>query len=183
LEFVKQNGLQYLLKLFTDDGKLNNYENFTPNLLRSLHNVIINQRTISWDHLENIDKIIDQLICGINASKLFCRHSSVAMMILDSIISMESKYSLKIIQTLQISNLLDYCTKQHDIETQYYALALINIIMSKSDQTIRSSLVRAMSHTTVTTNLRELVQLIIIGDENSNNDSFTSTDTAIQSSR
>ncbi|CAF4234661.1 unnamed protein product, partial [Rotaria magnacalcarata] len=46
--------------------------------------------------------------------------------------------------------------------------------MSKSDQTIRSSLVRAMSHTTVTTNLRELVQLIIIGDENSNNDSFTS---------
>ncbi|CAF4517278.1 unnamed protein product, partial [Rotaria magnacalcarata] len=61
LEFVKQNGLQYLLKLFTDDGKLNNYENFTPNLLRSLHNVIINQRTISWDHLENIDKIIDQV--------------------------------------------------------------------------------------------------------------------------
>ncbi|CAF3452563.1 unnamed protein product [Rotaria sp. Silwood1] len=46
LEFVQQNGLQYLLKLFTHDGKLNNYENFTPHLLRSLHNIMINQQAI-----------------------------------------------------------------------------------------------------------------------------------------
>ncbi|CAF2316749.1 unnamed protein product [Rotaria sp. Silwood2] len=183
LEFVKQNGLQYLLKLFTNDGKLNNYENFTSNLLRSLHNIIINQQAVHWDNLESIDTIIDQLIFGINASKTPCLHSSSAMMILHSIINIESKYSSKIIQTLEISHLLDYCNKQHDIETQYYALSLINVIMSKGDQILRSSLVRAMSNTIVSTNLRELVQLIITGDEHSNNDSCTSMDTSMQSIR
>ncbi|CAF3848933.1 unnamed protein product [Rotaria sordida] len=80
----------------------------------------------------------------------------------------ESKYSLKIIQTLEISHLLDYCSQQHDIETQYYALALIN------------SLLMTMSNTIVSIRLRELVQSI---DEHSNNDSFTSVDMTIQSTR
>ncbi|CAF0860780.1 unnamed protein product [Rotaria sordida] len=183
LEFVQQNGLQYLLKLFTHDGKLNNYENFTPNLLRSLHNIMINQQAIHWDNLESINTIVDQLIFGINASKIPCLHSSSAMMILHSIINIESKYSSKIIQTLEISHLLDYCNKQHDTETQYYALSLINVIMSKSDQLLRSSLVRTMSNIIVSTNLRELVQLIITSDEHSNNDSYTSMDISIQSTR
>jgi hypothetical protein len=33
--------------------------------------------------------------------------------------------------------LFEILFRQHDIETQYYALALINIIMSKGDQTLR----------------------------------------------
>ncbi|CAF5132357.1 unnamed protein product [Rotaria sp. Silwood1] len=83
------------------------------------------------------------------------------MMILHSIINIESKYSSKIIQTLEISHLFDYCNKQHDTATQYYALSLINVIMNKSDKIFRSSLVKAMSNTIVSTSLRELVQLII----------------------
>ncbi|CAF4859031.1 unnamed protein product [Rotaria sp. Silwood1] len=65
-------------------------------------------------------------------------------------INNESKYSLKIIQTLETSHLLDYCSKQNDIETQYYVLALINIIM-----------IMAMSNTIVSIRLRELVQSIV----------------------
>jgi len=49
----------------------------------------------------------------------------------------------------------------YDIETQYYALALINVIMSKSNQNIRQSLVVAMSNQSVITRLRELVQSIV----------------------
>ncbi|CAF0839926.1 unnamed protein product [Rotaria sp. Silwood1] len=98
------------------------------------------------------------------------------MMILHSIINIESKYSSKIIQTLEISHLFDYCNKQHDTATQYYALSLINVIMNKSDKIFRSSLVKAMSNTIVSTSLREL-------DEHSNNDSYTSMDTSIQSIR
>ncbi|CAF4163249.1 unnamed protein product, partial [Adineta steineri] len=161
LEFVQQKGLDYLLKLFIHDEKSNNYENFTSNLLRSLHNIMINQQAINWDNLQSIDTIIDQLISGINYSKVPRSHSSSAMMILYSIINNESKYSTKIIQTLEITHLLVYCSKQHDMETQYYALVLINIIMSKGNQILRSSLLTAMSNTVVAIRLRELVQSII----------------------
>ncbi|CAF1533950.1 unnamed protein product [Adineta steineri] len=183
LEFVEQKGLDYLLKLFIHDEKSNNYENFTSNLLRSLHNIMINQQAINWDNLQSIDTIIDQLISGINYSKVPRSHSSSAMMILYSIINHESKYSTKIIQTLEITHLLVYCSKQHDMETQYYALALINIIMSKGNQILRSSLLTAMSNTVVAIRLRELVQSIINSDEHSNNDSFTSLDTITLSTR
>ncbi|UJR25468.1 hypothetical protein I4U23_006815 [Adineta vaga] len=182
-EFVQQNGLQYLLKLFINDEKSNNFENLTPNLLRSLHNIMVNQQAIDWDNLESIAVIIDLLVTGINQSKITRLHSSSAMMILDSILNNESKYSSNIIQTLQIGHLLDYCSKHQDIETQYYALALINLLMNKGDQMIRSSLVMSMSNTIVTLRLRELVQSIISHDEPSGNDSFTSVDNLIQSTR
>ncbi|CAF0761526.1 unnamed protein product [Adineta ricciae] len=183
LEFVNQYGLDHLLKLFINDEKSNNFENFTPNLLRSLHNIVVNQHAVDWDNLESIDIIIDQLIVGVNQSKITRSHSSSAMMILYSIVNNESKYSSKIIQTLQIGHLLDYCNKQQDMETQYYALSLINVIMSKGDQIIRSLLVVAMSNTIVTLRLRELVQSIINNDEPSANDSFSSVDNLVQSSR
>lgn len=182
LEFVRQNGLLSLSKLFTHDEKLNSYENFTVNLLRSLHNIMTHQNAIHWDNLESIDIITDQLIFGINSSKVVCPHSSSAMMILYSILTINSKYSSTIIQTLEISHLLDYCNKLYDMETQYYALALINVIMNKSDQSIRQSLVIAMSNTNVTYRLRELVQSIISNDEYVNNDSI-SLDTSFQSTR
>ncbi|CAF1263795.1 unnamed protein product [Adineta steineri] len=69
------------------------------------------------------------------------------------------------------------------METQYYALVLINIIMSKGNQILRSSLLTAMSNTVVAIRLRELVQSIINSDEHSNNDSFTSLDTITLSTR
>jgi hypothetical protein len=37
------------------------YENFTTNLLRSLHNTMTNQQAMHWDDLESIDIIIDQV--------------------------------------------------------------------------------------------------------------------------
>ena len=37
------------------------YEIFTPNLLRSLHNIMINQQVVHWDDLESMNIIIDQV--------------------------------------------------------------------------------------------------------------------------
>ena len=42
------------------DG-LFSYENYSANLLRSLHNLMINQEAIGWDQLESIERIVDQV--------------------------------------------------------------------------------------------------------------------------
>ena len=103
------------------------FDNYTANLLRSLHNIMLHQQAVQWNDLDCMDTIIDQvrlatvfrpvvqplvqLVAGLNASKVPRLHSSSAMMILHSIINHESKYAAKIIQTLDIQCLLDYCSK------------------------------------------------------------------------
>jgi len=178
LEFIKQNGLDHLLKLFSP-----NFDSYSKNLLRSLQNIMTNQEIISWDDLQPIETIVQQLIVGVNASKVSRLHASSAMIILHSMINNESKYSSTILKTLNIQCLLDYCTKQHDVETQFYALALINVIMSKGDSTLRSSFVTTMSFSYVSTRLRELVQTVIVNEENSNNESFSYVESTGQSPR
>ncbi|CAF0918446.1 unnamed protein product [Didymodactylos carnosus] len=183
IDFIERNGLNLLIQLMNEKNNrfthqlLIDLDNFspivlllfsdeffvyTPNLLRSIYQIMTNQHVVNWDKFDYVQNILDKLIPLINGPVYL--HSSVicpTMMILHSILTSGSRHSQRVLQEIRAKSLFEYCGKLYDSETQYYALSLINLLMSKGDQAIRTSVVKLMSDSTLCSCFKELVQAII----------------------